>query len=84
MRNSPQRFETKTPKRPGGQKHVSIEGNNTYAPQNVPIEALDTRKKIAFGQVLEACRRGKGVASSVEDETASGRTGERNGDGAKG
>ena len=48
----------------------------------MPIEALDIRiRKIAFGRVLEALSRGKGIAVSVEDETASGRTGERNGDG---
>ena len=51
----------------------------------MPIEALDTQiPKIAFGRVLEALGRGKGVAVSVEDEMASGRTGERNVDDAKG
>ena len=39
--------------------------------------------KIAFGRVL-ALGRGKGVAASVEDEMAGGRTGERSVDDAKG
>ena len=39
--------------------------------------------KIAFGRVL-ALGRGKGVAVSVEDEMAGGRTGERSIDDAKG
>ena len=85
MRNSPRRFETKTTKLPGQWNHVSIEGNDAYAPQNMPIESLDMQiPKIAFGRVLEALGRGEGVAASVEDEMAGGRAGERNIDDAKG
>ena len=51
----------------------------------MPIEALDTQiPKITFGRVLEALGRGEGIAASVEDEMASGRTGKRNVDDVKG
>ena len=50
----------------------------------MPIDTLDTQiPKIVFGQVLEALGRGEGIAASVEDEMAGGRTGERNIDDAK-
>ena len=43
--NLPYRLEIKTPKRPGQQNHVSIDGNNVHAPHNTPIEALGTRNR---------------------------------------
>ena len=51
--NLPYRLEIETPKRPGQQNHVSIDGNNVHAPHNTPIETLGTRnRRITFGRVL--------------------------------
>ena len=48
--NSPCRVEIETVKLPERRKHVSNNGNDAYAPQNAPIEGLDTRNgKIVFG-----------------------------------
>ena len=48
--NLPYRLEIKTPKRPGQQNHVSIDGNNVHTPHNTLIEALGMRnRRIAFG-----------------------------------
>ena len=38
--NLPYRLEIKTPKHPGQQNYVSIDGNNVHAPHNTPLEAL--------------------------------------------
>ena len=79
--NSPCRVEIETLKLPKRRKHVSNNGNNAYAPQNAPIESLDTRNgKIVFGRSLEVLGMDEDVEASVEGENDGGRDDERDGD----
>ena len=52
-------------KHPEGWQHISIEGNNIYAPQNTPVEGLDTQnQKIASGRGVEVLGGDKKVVVS--------------------
>ena len=65
-------------KRPKGWKHVSIDRNNIYAPQNMPVEGFGTQnQKIASGQGVEVLGGDKKVVASVEVEGAGDRDGKQ-------
>ena len=68
-------------KLPERRKHVSNNGNDAYAPQNAPIESLDTRNgKIVFGRSLEMLGSLEDVEASVEGEKDGGRDDKCDGD----
>ena len=79
--NSPCRVEIQTVKLPERRKQVSNHGNDEYAPQNMPIEDLETRiRKIVFGRNLEILESLEDIEASVEVEKDCGRDDDCDGD----
>ena len=68
-------------KHPEQCEHVSNKGNNGHAPQNAPIESLDTQlRKFVFGRSLEVLGNLEGIEASVEVEKDGGKDDECGGD----
>ena len=77
--NLPWRVEIETAKCPERWKHISNHGNDTQAPQNMPIEDLGTRiRKFVFGR-SEVLGMDENVEASVEGEKDGGRDDECDG-----
>ena len=75
MRNSPLKVEIEMAKRPEQWKHISIDRNGAYVPQNALIEVLGIRiQRIVFGRSTEVLGTGRG-----QDGAAGGRDGKCNG-----
>ena len=73
--------KSKRKKCPEQWKHISNNGNDEYALQNIAIESLAAQnRKIAFGRLVELLGNLEDIAASVKSKMAGGRGGKRTAD----